>query len=187
MLDCHINAFLIKPGRVLGRKLKPLTLRHYWILEAVNSPYVWNQAPAYKDMVFAVFILSFPAGLGIWLLMHPRILAFLFDLWGRKHKSLAIESDLADFAEYWKAYTARPSPYVSKGSTSRESCLPVSVKIAWAIMGKVGERQAWSMPLPLASSYFTAELEWNGSEFSTERDKAMAELNDEGEKEARNG
>lgn len=186
MLDCHINAFLIRPGRVLGRKLRPLTLAHYWILEAVDSPYVWGNTPTYGDMVFAVFTLSLPAWFGRWLLMHPAVSRRLSGAWGRRHSTLDIQGDLAAFAAYWEAYTAMPSRYESKGS-SKSSCLPASVNIAWAIMGKVGEKRAWSMPMPLALSYFVSESECNGATYVTEKDKRMAQLNADFGKEPVNG
>jgi hypothetical protein len=178
MLDCHVNAFLIKPGRVLGRKLKPLTLAHYWLLEAVESPYVCGMAPTYKDTVFAVFLLSMRPPTARWMLMRPRLMRLVFSTWGHFNKSLNIVGDMRAFQEYWDAYTARPNAYESAGK-SRASCLPTSIKLAWALMGKVGERRAWSLPLPLALAYYTAEAEWNGTEYVTEHDKHMAKLNAE--------
>lgn len=186
MLDCHIKAFLIRPGRVLGRKLRPLTLAHLWILEAVGSPYAYNQPPAYTDMVYAVFVLSFPAWLSRWFLMHHKAQQAVFWLWGKLHRGFDVEGDLAAFGAYWKAYTDKPNRYDSK-THGRASCLPSSVNVAWAIMGKVGERRAWSMPLPLAITYFTAETECNGAEYVTERDKYLAQLNADFGKEVSNG
>ena len=40
------------------------------------------------------------------------------------------------------------------------------------------------MPVPLALAYFTAECELNGAEFSTERRKALAAINDAAIREA---
>jgi hypothetical protein len=176
MLDCHVNAFLIVPGRVLGRKLRHLTLRHLWLLEAADSPYAFRAPPAYSDTVFAVFLLSLPFPVARWVLMHPRVMAWWVSLWARRHKGIDIAGDMASFADYWDTYTAQAEVWEAKGALHR-SCLPSSVKIAWAIMGKVSERRAWSMPLPLAMAYFTAEAEFNGQEFKTEHQKAMAKLN----------
>ena len=173
MLPCHINAFLIQPGRVLGRKLRPLTLAHYWILEAVDSPYVWGQTPRYSDLAFAVFTLSVPAWFSRWLLMRPALSRRVFKAWGRLYKRAGIKDDLEAFKAYWQAYTDMPSKWTKEGQKSSGSCLPASVNIAWAIMGKVGERRAWSMPMPLALSYLVAESESNGGEYKSERDAAM--------------
>ena len=186
MLDCHVNAFLIKPGLVLGRKLRHLTLRHLWLLEAVDSPYAFRAPPAYSDTVFAVFLLSVPFAVARWLLMHPRIMAWIFAAWGRRNQSMDHAADMAAFADYFDTYTAQADPYETKGA-GRRSCLTSSVKIAWAIMGKVGERRAWSMPLPLAMTYFTAECEFNGQDFVTEHQKAMAKLNADFGKDPANG
>ena len=187
MLDCHVAAFMIQPGRVLGRKLRPMTLARYWILEAVDSPYVWGQVPTYENMVFAVFVASFPAWLSRWLLMRPRLSRAVFAWWGRHHKRIDIKGDMEAFAAYWQAYTAMPNRYMKDGAKSHKSCLPASVNIAWAIMGKIGERRAWSMPMPLALSYLVAESESNGGEYATEHDKRMAELNKDFGKAAPNG
>ena len=187
MLDCHVNAFMIQPGRVLGRKLRPLTLSRYWILEAVNSPYVWRLPASYQDMVFAVFVCSFPAWLSRWILMHPRAAQAVFAWWGRRYKDLNVQADLEAFGAYWKAYTDMPNRYSKDGAKSSESCLPSSVNIAWAIMGKVGERRAWNMPMPLALSYLVAESEFNGATYASERHKAMGLVNKDFGKEPPNG
>lgn len=180
MLDCHIKSFLIEPGRVLGRKLRPLTLAHYWILEAINSPYVRGEKPSYSDMVIAVFALSFPASVSRWLLMHQNLYKRILKAWGWLYKGGDPISDLASFAAYWDAYTEMPDKWPKKGSP-KESCLPTSINIAWAIIGKVGERRAWSMPMPLALAYLVAESEFNGGEYKSERQKAIAKLNQEAE------
>jgi hypothetical protein len=184
MLDCHVNAFLLAPGRVLGRRLRPLTLRHLWLLEAAGSPYAFHAAPIYSDTVFAVFVLSLPFWAARWLIMRPGALAACFRWWGRRQKGVDVPGDMAAFSAYWQAYTAMADPIESKNGSARESCLPSSVKIAWAIMGKTGERRAWTMPVPLALSYFTAECEFNGQEYSTERRKALAAINDAAIREA---
>jgi hypothetical protein len=173
MLPCHINAFLIRPGRVLGRKLRPLTLAHYWILEAVDSPYVWGITPKYSDMVFAVFTLSVPAWFSRWLLMRPAVSRAVFKAWGMTCRRSDESEAMRSFAAYWQAYTDMPAKWTKDGQKTNASCLPASVNIAWAIMGKVGEHRVWSMPMPLALSYLVAESEYNGGEYKTERDAAM--------------
>lgn len=179
MLDCHINAFLIKPGRVMGRKLRPLTLAHLWILEAVDSPYAYNAPATYTDTAFAVFIVSLPASIGRWLIMHPAAMRRAFALWGRLHRAGDPQDEVEAFGAYWKAYTAMPDRWPSTAGKSRPSCLPSSVNIAWSIMGKIGEKAAWSMPLPRALMYLVAEGEVNGAEYKTESQIQMARLNAE--------
>jgi hypothetical protein len=186
MLDCHVNAFLILPGRVLGRQLRPLTLAHYWILEAVDSPYVTGAVPAYADTVFAAFVLSHHPAFVRWLMVRPALMRFVFAAWGRRYKGMNIIGDMRAFSEYWKAYTAWPKQW-DKGGPSKRSCLPTSIKLVWTIAGKVGERRAWSMPMPLAVAYFTAEAEWNGAEFKTEHDEYLKSLNAQPKAEATDG
>jgi hypothetical protein len=84
-----------------------------------------------------------------------------------------MKDDLEAFKAYWQAYTDMPSKWSKEGQKSAGSCLPASVNIVWAIMGKVGEKRAWSMPMPLALSYLVAESESNGGEYKSERDAAM--------------
>lgn len=180
MLDCHVNAYLIQPGRVLGRKLRHLTLRHLWLLEACESPYATGQPTVYADMVFAVLMLSLPFRTARWLLMHVRCLRLLVSIWSWRYKGSDMAGEMAAFRKYWSVYTDMPSQY-DAGGKRIPSCLPLSVSVAWAIMGKVGERRAWSMPLPLALTYFVAEREAGGSEYSTESDKAQAKHNAEAE------
>ena len=178
MLDCHVAAFLIRPGRVLGRKLRPLTLAHYWLLEASGSPYTTPGAVCgYTDMAFAVFIVSLPVWVARWMIMRPVLLNKAFAAWGRIGRARYRFQDLSEFQAYWDAYTEMPEAYEREGRTGKGSCLPVSVNIAWAIMHKVGELRAWSMPMPLALMYYTAEAECNGTEYVSERSKMMAEMN----------
>ena len=186
MLDCHVNAFLIRPGRVLGRRLRPLTLAHLWILEAAGSPYAYNQPPQYQDMVFAVLVISLQPSIARWLIMRPALMRRIVTAWGWTRRKVNPFCEMADFAEYWKAYTATAESWPRDGK-SRPSCLPVSINIAWSIIGKVGERRAWSMPLPLAMAYHTAEAECHGIEYATEQDKTMARLNSDLVKDPSNG
>jgi hypothetical protein len=186
MLDCHIAAFLIKPGRVMSRKLRTLTLAHYWLLEAVDSPYVAGRPPAYSDTAFAVFILSMHPAVTRWLLMHDRIMEAAFKAWGWRYKGLNIIGDMRAFQNYWDAFTARPGVWETK-SSGRASCLPSSINVAWTLMGKVSERRAWSMPMPLALAYFTAENERNGAEYKTEHDAYLKSLNAQPKEEDGNG
>jgi hypothetical protein len=178
MLDCHINAFLIKPGRVLGRNLRPLTLAHYWILEAVGSPYAYNQTPSYADTAFAVFSLSTPPKVTRWLMTHPSIMRLVFKVWGIVYRTDNMVGDMIAFNDYWEKYTAIPSKY-DTGGAGHKSCLPSSVSIAWMLMARMDERRAWSMPLPMALCYVVAESENNGATYVTERDKYMAKMNEE--------
>jgi hypothetical protein len=185
MLDCHVNAFLIKPGKVMGRNLRPMTLAHLWLLEAIGSPYAFTKcAASYSDTLTAVMVVSLPAALAKWIITRPfwqRVYMRLFFRLGR------IADDVAAAESYFAAYKAHPDRVDSKTSTSRRTCTPASVSIAWVIMGKVGERRAWSMPIPLAMTYLVAESEANGSEYISEHDKRMAQLNSNFGKEPANG
>lgn len=172
MLPCHINAFLIKPGRVMGRKLRPLTLAHLWILEAIDSPYVSHSTRTFRDTVTASFIASHDPRLMRWLIMHPWAYKLAMRVWTYLYKGHDIKAAMDDFEAYWQAYTNMPTSWSSKGGSSRESCLPQSISMAWALIGRVGERRAWSMPLPLALSYIVAESEFNGAEYVTEDQKS---------------
>lgn len=182
MLPCHVNAFLIQSGSVMGRKLRPLTLAHLWILEAIDSPYANHANRTFKDTVTAVFIASHNPLIIRWLLMHPLAYRLVMAAWRNLYKGHDIKAAMDDFEAYWQAYTDMPKAWSRKGGSNRESCLPQSVSMAWALMGKVGERRAWSMPLPLALSYIVAESEFNGGEYVTEGEKSRVskEIHDNG-------
>lgn len=184
MLDCHVSARLIRPGRVMGRRLHHPTLAHYWLLEAVDSPYPFGRQATYSECVFACLICSLPAWAGRWLVMRPVLLRAALAAWRVRlfWRPLNPFREMAEFQAYWTAYSAMPEPIIkARESAGEPSCLPSSVNIAWAIMDKVGEARAWSMPLPLALCYFTAESERNGRTYRTEwmkeaaRDNAIAE------------
>lgn len=182
MLDCHVSAFLIVPGRVFGRKLRHLTLAHYWLLEACGSSYPLGTERAVTEAIFAALICSLPARVGRWLVLHPRIMSAVVAVWSWRARRFNLFREFAEFNKYWDAYTARPDAIIRADQRMGPvSCLPSSISIAWTVMERVGERRAWSMPLPLAMSYFVAAAEYNGREYMSEWGKAMARANAERE------
>lgn len=180
MLDCHANAFLARPGKVLGLRLKPLTLRRYWVLEALQSPIACGGVVELGDVGLAAWVLSVSPWFAQWAIRHPAWLAWRMR---RLSKRIANPDDYAvardGLLTYWQAYTDFPAIRPAKNETARMSCLPRSVNIAWALMSRLPERRVWSMPMGEALTYFAALCEGNGREFRTERDKRMAAKNHE--------
>jgi hypothetical protein len=180
MLDCHVNAFLIRPGRVLGLRLQHLTLRHYWILEALGSPFVSGGVAQLSDLGIAAWVCAQRPNAAMRCLRHPARLSARLARLGQRCRTLEdVQTAREGFEAYWRAYTAFPDPWQKEGQKIRETCLPQSMGIAWALMERMPEARVWGMPMTEALTYYAAACERGGTDFVTERQKSAGKLNSE--------
>lgn len=171
MLDCYVNALVISPPVVLDRRLNHLNLYHVAILDALGSPYVMGGAKTIDDLALAVWVCSrspeeIRRGLA------SRKMQRQLWLMGVIHRDDDINAEGVRFRRYMDEYMRMPEWWTSDGAPRR---VPWFFGVAWAIMPKVGEDRAWSMPIPLAMAYYATEADAMGSRSVMTEEELAAE------------
>lgn len=173
MFPCHQAMWLIRPGVILRKKMQDFTVGHAFLLEALESPFMLGGMVHFNDLVVAALICSMPFSKAREYLMRP-----LFKMqrdvqrWGFwcRIRGLNISQEMEKMRDYISSYHDMAEPYKKKGSRTHKSALPESVRVAWCLMERLTEDEAWNCPMARALSYFTAQAEYNGQEFMTEEE-----------------
>ena len=171
MFPCHQAMWLIRPGVVLHKKLQDFTVGHAFLLEALESPFMVGGRVAFFDLVAAVLVCSMPfAKARKYLMQPPSKIKRDVERWGFwcRVRGFSMSEATAAFKNYIGAYHDIAEPYKKKGRKTYHSCLPESVRVAWCLMERMSEDEAWNCPMARALTYYTAQAEHNGQEFMTE-------------------
>ena len=188
MYECHINAVLLRPGVIMGQELRPFTLGHAFLLEAQDSPFICGGAVEFADLVFAVVICSMPWEEARALVMDERRLIKAAAKWGRRvgRKKYDIKEACAEFATYIKSYfdTVDVLEDPEKKADPCPTALPIAARMAWALMERMTEAEAWACPMGKALMYCVAKGEESGQKYMPEEWQKIADSLPEGPEEA---
>lgn len=177
MLDCYVNALVLEPPVILGRRLLDLSLYHLAILDTFGSPYVLGGAKSIDDLALGVWVCSRTPS-QIKRGMASGLIKKQMWLMGIVHARSDLHKEGQSFERYITEYMRMPEWWSSDGSPRR---VPWYFSVAWAIMPRVGEERAWSMSLALAMAYYATEADAQGSrsvmtEAEMAAEKALQEL-----------
>ena len=173
MYPCHQAMWLIKPGTVLRKRLRDFSLGHAYLLEALESPFMVGGKVGLGDLAVAVLVCSKTfAKAREFLMLPPPLLIKKAERWGWWCRLMGVKLDheMAEFKNYILAYTETPEAFEAKGKKGRDSAVPMAVRIAWQLMDRMSEDDAWNCPMSRALTYYTSQAEYNGQEFLTERE-----------------
>lgn len=149
--------------RVLGKKLKPFSLWHALLLEAIGSPiWVGQGRLTLQDLHAAVAVCSnewpaFNLKAG-WMtvLRNSCITDYQLQVEGKK------------LVSYFNDYNSVPMLWTEdkKESKNKPKCsLPLSLDlVAWLVRHGFGESRSWNMPIGLAHWYYIACARQRGGE-----------------------
>ena len=90
-------------------------------------------------------------------------------------RGLDVNASIEAFKAYVSAYTEMPEPWVDKGKTQKQSAVPFTIRLAWSLMQRLSEGEAWNCPMSRALGYYSAEAEFNGTEFVSEQQLKLIE------------
>jgi hypothetical protein len=183
MFDCHVNAFLVQPGEVLGKKLQHFCLGHAYLLDAAESPFLKGGKWTDGDLFYAVKIcsLSFPEAIKFVQLASGIVdIKRLFRWWFFKVAALKYDINVEAhlFENYLAVYNEFLDEWKDKDPTKnkrRESAVPFSFRLAWVLMKNIPENIVWQMPMPRVLAYFAVAAEENGTEFVSEKENHVVE------------
>jgi hypothetical protein len=179
MYPCHQAMWLIRPGKVLRKKLQDFTLGHAFLLEALESPFMVGGQVGLGDLAVAVLVCSktFAKAREFLMLPPPLLIKKAQRLgWLCRLRGVKLDHEMSEFREYMSAYVDTPEPWKKKGQSSNDSCLPLSVRIVWCLMERMSEEEAWNCPMSRAFGYYTANAEHNGQEFMSEKEAVKLEV-----------
>jgi len=165
--------WLIRPGKVLRKKLRDFSLGHAYLLEALESPFMVGGKVGLGDLAVAVLICSKSfQDARRFLMLPPPLLVKKAERFGWRCRLFGVKLDdeMEGFKEYITAYTETPDAFTKEGEKVRGSSVPLSVRIAWQLMDRMTEEEAWNCPMSRALTYFTSEAECKGQDFVLEKD-----------------
>jgi hypothetical protein len=158
----------------MGFEMAPLSLMHCFVLMGLKSPLV---DPSTKET--SLSLESFITAACVCSLDYDGLVAFLDNpnrgnQIGEWHDKIKKESpdflqEIENFVE-WFVAESKPHPRYEmriqngKPRESTKSVIPWPLRIAWALMARLEERRAWSMPIGMAMSLYAAAQEENGDD-----------------------
>jgi hypothetical protein len=165
MQKFYADAFIAGTPKVLGLDLQPLTLGHAFILLAIDSPYITDKPGAsVGDLLAAVWICSRE-----WTCARKSLIDDTFKRdcleWSNNHADLsASEESVKAFSDYRETYLQTAPRYdevIKNGqpiSANRKSArVPWPLALAWLLMTKMSEAEAWNTPTVRAFAYSAAD------------------------------
>jgi len=167
----HVHAVFARAFPILGVRLLPLRLGHWRLLEALESPFVFQlrkgavESASGRDLVLAVAVCSRSYRAARRLLLSPARLAVLSWWWGVRHAKRDMLEEARYFREYFAAWTAYPTRHA--GENERSSAMPTAVRLAWLISTRMPVAAAWEFPAIEAMEFCAVEDERKGGRFLT--------------------
>lgn len=149
--------------RVLGKKLKPFSLWHALLLEAIQSPiWIGKGVLTLSDLHSAVAICSnewpkFKLKAGALTVLRNTFLC------GDR-----VEKESKKLVAYFNDYNSVPMLWTAEKNYKKEAqkCqLPMALDlVAWLVRHGFGESRSWNMPIGLAHWYYIACAKQRGSD-----------------------
>jgi len=149
--------------RVLGKRLKPFSLWHALLLEAIGSP-IWlgKGSLTIPDLLAAVAVCS-----NEWPVFNLKA-GFMTVLRSSCISSNRLQVEGKKLVAYFNDYNAVPMLWTDdkKESKDKPKCaLPLSLDlVAWLVRHGFGESRSWNMPIGLAHWYYIACARQRGGE-----------------------
>lgn len=165
--------------RVLGLRMRPLSLGHVHLLDLIRSPYVRGGDPTLSDLVLAAGICARTYKRGIrwlrWIERHPSAAAWL---WRIRCPLPRLVRDSRRMRYYLDAWSAVPEHRreVSRDGQSHEGPLhPWWLLLVVKLAPIVGHDAVWDLPIPRATAYASALGELSGADtyISEEREEQI--------------
>jgi len=171
MFPCHQAMWLISPGRVLRKNLRDFSLGHAYLLEALESPFMVGGKVGLGDLAVAVLLCSKSfQDARKYLMLPPPLMMKQANRWGWWCRlwGLDFKDEEEKFKDYMRAYTEMPDPFIDESESVAGSAVPMSIRVAWMLMERMSEEDAWNCPMSRGLAYFTSNAEHNGQQFFTE-------------------
>lgn len=151
--EAFLEAWINYPHTLLGRKLRPLCLRHLLWLHALKSPLVLTSQPVtLQDLEIAALVCGSSSDEEIVTGLNVKELSpfasFRLKLWHRSNRRRDPKAEAKAFLAYQDDYLKLPETYDSGGS-GPDCALPWLLMRAAALIQQTGWSEATVYNLPL--------------------------------------
>lgn len=161
MHDAWLAAMLCSPPRIMGRRLKPFSLSHSFILECAGNGYCGGDERGAAHFFECVDVCSRDWKGNKKRFARGRFGNYLFKRWVAKNIRGVSEQDVVQMEAYIHNFTVTPPRRSDGGGDELASPWQFRV-VAWLMSRGVSEDRAWNMPQNLALCYFYAAGEFEG-------------------------
>jgi hypothetical protein len=183
MQQVYLNALWLKPPRVFGRQMLPLTLGHAYLLEAIESPCVMDAGLSTRqDCIAAAYLCSHPWRRACRLI--PGIAAgrrkWRLVFWGGLNRRADWDRQCSRFMEYVRAYTVVPARNQKTEKRDASPRVPWPLAVAYAAGARSFSDPLWDLPIPEVFAFHAAACAYAGdkslkSEYELALDARFAE------------
>lgn len=183
MNDNLIEAFFSAPHTVLGRRLKPFTLRHAFVLAAGDNHITDGGEIIVGDLYQAVEVC---AREGNYFLDDGEPSKLKRAWWQWRVRKMRIDKELLKFNRYIEDYSSPPKVWSSGSNTKESACHWIISTVAGLMKHlSMSKDEAWSESPGSASWYLAAAIDADpmmSIDLMTESEdkavRAMAEMED---------
>ncbi len=152
MSAAYFKAAIPEPYRILGLKLKPFSLGHYFLMRRFGNGFVGDETTnaSREDLLLGILICS---------MRHDEFLKFIeqkdfikqIKKWGKKAGIFDLPSKAMLFRDYLKAAQEAPQFWIEQ-EDGTESGGHWSQAVLTTLMGQLGYSRAEAMETPLAQA-----------------------------------
>lgn len=175
MDERFLHAWFLRQHTVLERKLRPFSLAHRVVLEAVGSPFASEDTPfAMSDLAVAVQICS--ASNPFLPLRRPRWLERV-RFWRGTLDPSYFRQESQKFVHYLDEHSSGPKFWQPVEPLPFKEKIPWPLDVAAGLLRRtnLSEEQVWFMPVGKAFWYYTALCKQDGAnpDVLTTQDEAL--------------
>jgi hypothetical protein len=157
-----LRAWFCKSHRVLGRKLKPFSLAHRLVLEAIDSPFCYEDRPfSFADLAIAIRIC---ASSDPFAPIDPPTWMDRFRFWRAAFDPAYFRQCSQQFVDYLEDHSSSPKFWNRVDDELHREAIPWLLHVAASILRQtsLSEAEVWAMPLGRALWYATALAKQDG-------------------------
>jgi hypothetical protein len=164
MADAFFQAICCQPVTVFGRKLKPFSLSHSYLLEGLENPWPKYGEGSKSALIHAVWVCSHDHETNVEQVLRPPLFRmFLAGLMARRY-DYATERKV--FLRYMADYMEIPDHWYSDTGSSKGFRAPWQFHFVMGLTQHCGMvlRDAWNTPVALARCWYDVWAEKQGDD-----------------------
>ncbi|MCE5317844.1 MAG: hypothetical protein LLG04_10890 [Parachlamydia sp.] len=169
--DLFLSACFLSPPKMFGKRLRPFSVAHYYLLKHFRNPYLVGGTCTKQELLFAVYICSLTWEDCIaWIASNSQWTdrAFWWAWRWRKTDFAVASTSFEKYIEEFTATAERTEKIDENGEPTKKIsiALPLEWHLATFLMNELhfSESEAWNMPFNRARCYFDVIAERGGDD-----------------------
>lgn len=161
MLHAYAKAFFSEPPTVFGKRLRPFSLGHSYLLEAIGNPVAMGEPYAVQDAAVFALVCSHPWGEALALLNNWTAHRGSVEAWGAECAGANWQEECAKIDDYFRESMECIPPRWEKDDAKGECKVPIQLAFFQILKGDSAvtpevEASIWDMPFGRAAIYAAA-------------------------------